>query len=344
MKMNIAFATLVLSLSSYGQVNFNQLIKESAVQPQKKEQPAKTSTQNQQIRHAEMIEKKAKSEDWQKKISELNKNAENSARLFRERGGSGIGGGNSQTTLIDWCDQASEMLDETRLNAQEKLGLYNDKMSALKIYFEGLRDALEISQNQTATSSITYRAILRGLNLSAQLGIIDLVYGNGNYSAKKLDDAIYFLDDYYQFVLSTAYQYDQRFLATNCVDCTRPSRRSIDQLEKEFIHFVTSQVRFWVNKFIPEQSNREGAFSTISLNNALQGLAYLAEVSALDLETSYYSNVYKCQSNQLKRLSKRITNAIANTPDQSIQTAKLTIYREQALNVVMKIETSNCNF
>lgn len=349
-KLNIAAIGFVLSMNAFSQVNFNQLMQESATKPAKvqktelqKAEVKKDETKNEKLGKVKV--KDIKVQEWEQKISKLNKEALSNTQKLITRGGSGIGGGNTYGIIIDWCDQASEILDESRLNAQDQLGLYNDKLSALKIYFEGLKNALEMSESnsQNASTSITYRAILRGLNLSGQLGVIDLIYGNGEYQSKKIDDAIYFLDDYYQFVLNSAYRLDQSHYYRDCSDCG-PNYRSVDQLEKEFIGYVNSQLKFWIDKFIPEHSNREGAFSTISLRNALQGLSYLADASATDLETSYYNNVYRCQASQLKRLSRRITNTISSDLEASIQTAKLTIYREQTINIINKIETANCNF
>ena len=317
MKMNIAVMSLFLSLSTYAQVDFNQLIQASS-------EPTQISTNS-----------SAAVAQWQTNLQALNAKASQASAFFR--GGSGVGGGNSHRILLDWCDEANDMLDETRLIAQEELGLYNDKMSALRIYFEGLKSALDAVQTggNHITSSITYKAILRGLNLSSQLGIIELLYGGGHYSNKTLDDAIYFLDDYYQFVIKTAYQYDWNYYSQG---------RSIDTLEREFINFVTSQLNFWLDKFIKSQSNREGSFSTIGLESTLKGFAYLAEQTALDLETSYYNNVYRCQSRQLQRLAQRVSRSLNDSAHPGVQTAKLSIYKEQALQIIRKIETSNCNF
>lgn len=293
-------------------------------------------------------------------ISKSAKNAKEIARYkaiiekyagpLSSKGGSGIGGGNIYNNLVDWCDNGFDILDESRIDAQDTLGIYGDKVSAIRTYYTGLIDALEATNSEEINtySSIMYRSIVRGLNLAEYFGIIDILAGDTQEDHKKMD-ALYFLDDYYQFVLKTAYQFDRNYYLSyytevNCSGCQSIPRYSVADLERDFINYSVSQIDFWLKKFIRYSSNNENSYSTVDPRKAMAGLAYLSHETALDLEESLLNNVFSCQSRQLKRLAGRVERYLNQSPDGNLDAAKLTIFKEQAKRIAHNIKQKTCDF
>lgn len=334
-------STLISGMSFAQEVNLKDLInKESQSQISKPIDSTKVgSTQKKANLHNDKL--KRKFENYMKAMNMKNIKARSQA--LASQGGSGIGGGNLYSELTNWCDQGVGILDEARIEAQDILGTYNDKISAIRTYYTGLVQALEAADNDeiNVQSSITYRTIVRGLNLAQYFGVLDIITGKADHPEDQVMDAIFFLDDYYQFIIKTTYQLDRNFYSNyyaqaNCTNC------SIENLERKFINYSISQVDFWTNKFIKYRTDNEGSYSTVGARKAMAGLSYLANETAIDLQETLLNNVFSCQSNQLQRLSNRIDRYLNRSTGNDLDAAKLTIYKEQAKKIIKNIKHKNC--
>jgi|GEM_PF-3087625 len=267
-------------------------------------------------------------------------------------GGSGVGGGNLYTSILSWCDDSSITLQEAQDEAQDLWSLQNDQLGAIHTYYNGLQNALTQVPEEGVNfdSSITYKAISRGLSLSHILGISSLISGDMRvkHTDKDFRELIDVMKFYYSFIKKVTNNLDKKFYVPyyqqmQCPGCTQlPSIQTIE-LEKEFIRYSVSQINEWRNKFIVTNSNKEGSYPTLNLDLALKGLRFFINETAKDLKHNLLQEVYSCQIKQLKSLANKIEiYTVSRRTDNRLDGIKLNQFTNRIDEIIKNINEKDC--
>lgn len=268
-------------------------------------------------------------------------------------GGSGVGGGNLYSSIIYWCNESTIILQEAKAEAIDLWGFKNDRVGAVRTFYEGMLSAL----NSTAdgeinfNSSITYRVISRGLGLAQALGVPQIINGDfRNISKDKdLEEIMNFMNFYYDFIAQTTHHLDKKFYApyfsqkickNNCTSI--PEVQTIE-LEREMVKHSTSLLTQWRSQFVKPHVDG-GLYTNIQTTLFLRGLNYLGSEVVKDLNDSLFRNVYECQLKQLQNLNAKVQLFLSNRGnDTSMDAIELNKFVMNLDSIVKNIEMKDCH-
>jgi len=233
--------------------------------------------------------------------------------------GSGIGGGVLHS-MINWCDEASVMVSEARIEALDRLHRGNNRIDALKIFYQGLVEAAGTSEDSDVDvgTSLTYKAIGRGIRLAQILEIPSIINGAPVSSELKGEKEILgllsLMDWFSLHIEKVASRVDRVYYL--------PYNHRRDQikfstavLEQELIQISVSQLKELNKRFIGLKTDKSSFYSRVPVEQYLKSLSYLAQEVAIDLEGTLLSEVLGCQAKKLVKLSRRIQTFLDGRSD-----------------------------
>lgn len=262
-------------------------------------------------------------------------------------GGSGIGGGMT-FALINWCDDASIMVRETRSEALERLNYNNDKIGALRVFYQGLVAAAASSQETQVglDNSLTFRAITRGVRLAQLLGIPAVINGGtipGGVlaSTSHVQGLLSFMDWYSLHIQDVAFRVDrEHFIPYSSQERPVGTR----ELEELMVEIAVSQLTGLEDKFVRLKSDRSSYFTTIPVTQYMQALAYLSTEVANDLNETLFSSALECQSKLLVRLSRQVQAYLDGRTTAKDDAIKLNRFVLEVKSITRQIEMRSCAY
>lgn len=260
-------------------------------------------------------------------------------------GGSGIGGG-MNFALINWCDDASMMVRETREEALERLNYSSDRIGSLRVFYEGLIAAGATSEDTevTAKNSLTYRAITRGIRMSQLLGVPAIINGGrtetGLSGELNIQGLLSFMDWYTIHIQDVANKVDR----AHFIPYTTRHHLSTLDLEKQLLDISLSQLVGLKSKFVRLKSDQSSYYATIPATQFMRSLSYLSGEVATDLSETVFANSLECQSKRLNRLSRQIQTYLDGRAGSSDDAIKLNRYVLEMNTIMRQIEHKNCSY
>lgn len=253
------------------------------------------------------------------------------------RGGSDIGGGVVREQLLAWCDNASGILHDARVEATEVWGMSGDQVEALTLYRDGLETALIASDSiQTQATTFTLRYVQRGLVLSQILGVDDIVDGV-SLPNERTNDLVTFFDWYLGFTRDVGQTLDRDLY----VPYLSRGVRTIE-LENRAMQSSVSILSEIDRKFVRTLPDGTNMYSTISVPNYLNALAYLLPQVAGDLRESLFAESQGCQARRLDQLAEQIQRYLATRNGNSQDAQRLNRISLNLRNVVQGLQNQNC--
>lgn len=232
-------------------------------------------------------------------------------------GGSGVGGA-VVTSMMSWCNDVVVGLEESRSDALSRISYGQNKIEAINIYYNGLKNAAAQAENSPVSlgNSLTYRTIARGVRLAQYLGADDVLsggVGTGLAEEQKVQSLVSFLDWYYSYISEVSDTVDKTFYIPYAYhrDC-RGSYCQSDvpfhtlDLEQRMVEVSVKALTELSARFVNVRSARDSYYTTIRVDLYTKALAYLTSEVAIDLEESLFSNALDCQVKRLKSLSRKV--------------------------------------
>jgi hypothetical protein len=265
--------------------------------------------------------------------------------------GSGIGGG-VVFSRLEWCDEASVIMEQSRLDALERLSVYGQEKDALKVYYYGMIDAIKASEGLEVdpSTSLTLRAISRGIQLSQKIGVVDVIsgqetIGSGLEGHQRIQSLLSFIDWYYLEAIKTSDKVDRAQYLSYSYD-----RRNQDipdfstaELEINLLDISTGLLRNLDKKFIKMKSSRDSYYSTIGVPSYLKALSFLSSEVSKDLQDSLFSDVYNCHSKKLSTLSRNIDFYLNGRTNQNLDALRLNRFTLELNGILNQINTKTCH-
>ena len=259
-------------------------------------------------------------------------------------GGSGVGGG-VVFSMISWCDDASIMVSETRDEALSRLSRNNDKIGALRIFYNGLVAAASSSQDAEVdvAESLTYRAITRGVRLSQILGVPALINGGrvapGLAGEKHIQGLLSFMDWYTLNIEDVANAVDRAYYIPYRGN---QARFSTAVLEQKLVDISLMQLSGLESRFVELKSDRSSYFTKIPVDQFLRALTFISSEVASDLNESLFSSSLECQSKRLVKLSRQAQAYLEGRVDASEDVSKLNKFVLDLRSIMKQVETRTC--
>jgi hypothetical protein len=262
-------------------------------------------------------------------------------------GGSGIGGGVS-FAVINWCDDANIMIQEAGEDAIERLKMSNDKIGALRVFYQGLIAAARTSENTKVdqANSLTYRAIVRGIELAQLLNIPSIIDGSarlepGVSKEMQILGAISLMNWYYNYIQKVASAVD---IPNYIYYSTRGGAVDLATLEKSLISLTLLKLDGLDVNFVSLKSDGSSFFTTIPVTQFLRSLSYLSKIAASDLQETIFSNGLDCQSKRLIRLSRLIQTYLDARSNSSEDAIKLNRFILDLRTISRQIMVRTCSY
>ena len=260
-------------------------------------------------------------------------------------GGSGIGGG-MNFALINWCDDASIMVRETRTEALERLNYNNDKIGALRVFYQGLVAAAASSEETQVgqDNSLTFRAITRGVRLAQLLGVPAIinggtVSGGALATTSHIQGLLSFMDWYSLHIEDVAFRVDRDHFIPYSTQMRPVGTRELEEL---MVNIAVSQLTGLEDKFVRLKSDRSSYFTTIPVTQYLQALSYLSAEVATDLNETLFSSALECQSKLLVRLSRQVQTFLDGRTSTKNDAIKLNRFVLEIKSITRQIEIRSC--
>ncbi len=260
--------------------------------------------------------------------------------------GSGIGGAVT-SSIISWCDDASIMIRETREEALSRLNHNNDRIGTLRIFYQGFVAAAASSEDteQDVGTSLTFRAIARGVRLAQLLGIPSIVNGevvsNDLAGDKRLQGLIQFMDWYSLFVEETANAVDRTYYVPY-----RHNRENVTfstmKLENELVNLSLSLLRSLQNQFLALKADRSSYFTKVPVTQYFQSLAYFSSEVSSDLNETVFASSLECQSKRLLKLSRQAQGYLDGRVSNDEDASKLNKFTLDLKAILKSIELRTC--
>lgn len=263
-------------------------------------------------------------------------------------GGSGIGGGVT-FALINWCDDAAIMVRETRNEALERLNYNNDKIGALRVFYQGLIAAAATTANTEVTqqNSLTFRAITRGVRLAQLLGIPTIINGgrieSGLAGTLQIQGLLSFMDWYTLHIQEVASAVDR----THYIPYSgRRSETPIGtaELEHQLVNIALSQLTGLEKSFVRLKTDRSSYYTTIPTPYFLQALSYLSSETASDLNETLFSSALECQSKLLIRLTRQTQTYLDGRTGSKEDAIKLNRFVLELKGIIRQTELRTCTY
>lgn len=260
--------------------------------------------------------------------------------------GSGIGGG-VNFSLIDWCDDASVIVEETRDEAQDRLSQSSDKAQALRVYYQGLLNAASSSESSGAKpeNSLTLRAIIRGIKLAQHLGIPAIINGGrleeGLAGVKQLDGQLSFMDWYTSHIMQVANVVDRVHYIPYRGRAYDPKISTV-ALESQIIKVTTDQLKALDSKFVHLKSDGSTYYTTVPTEQFFTALSYLSNEVARDLNENVFSSALECQSKRLVKIARQAQTYVDGRTGHTQDAIKLNKFLIDLRSVVKQILTRSC--
>ncbi|WPU65220.1 hypothetical protein [Peredibacter starrii] len=262
-------------------------------------------------------------------------------------GGSGIGGG-MNFALINWCDDASIMVRETRAEALERLNYNNDKIGALRVFYNGLIAAAASSEQapQAQDNSLTYRAITRGIRLAQLLEIPSVINGGklpdgALIQHNHMQGLLSFMDWYTLHIEDVAFRVDRDHYIPYS---TQGRPMGVRELEELLVDIAVSQLTGLEQRFVRLKSDRSTYFTAIPVTQYMQALSYLSAEVANDLKETLFSNALECQSKLLVRLSRNVQTYLDGRTSTKEDAIKLNRFVLEVRSITKQIESRSCAY
>jgi hypothetical protein len=262
------------------------------------------------------------------------------------RSGTGIGGGVVFEGLIAWCDQASGILHDARVEARESWGLVGNPVDTLEIYRNGLTLAIQSApEHQTQGQVFTLRYVQRGLTLSQILGVDDILAGR-SLAQRQTESLVNFFDWYLGFTRDVGQELDRQlyipYLANrHCNDCHETPVRTID-IERRTVELSISALRELDARFVHTLPDRSNLYSSIGVTTYLKALSYLLRQVAGDLRETLFAESFVCQASRMEGLSEQINRFLNNRQGNSQDAIRLNRFSLTLKDIVTKLSNRGC--
>lgn len=276
------------------------------------------------------------------------KNVSNKLKNKLQKSGSEIGGGQIYASLMSWCDDGMLTLEDARREASELWDYDSDSIGAIRALYQGLLNAQATSHAQVnADSSITYRAIVRAIELAQIFGVPDIVNGLGKYNEKQLREVYSLMTFSYDHIKNFAETLDKRLYAPYFASLMSRNHQGVPtvsmvDLERVMTDFTLSQITTFRNKFIATRSDNEGLYPKLSYVKTIRTLGHLAFEAAKDLELSLFNRAYACQIKRLNKYSLDIYNFLQKRRNSSKDGLKLNSFVARIEELVKSIQAKKC--
>jgi len=266
----------------------------------------------------------------------------------REFGGSGIGGG-YVFSMVNWCDDAIILLNESKSEAVEKSYVLKDESGALRTYYNGLLMAAELSsQGETSVqNSLTLRSVARGIRFAQILGVPQILSTERELNSRALEIASFnrFLDWYYSYIEVVANVVDKNYYIPYSYYRSRPElneKFSTKVLEEKFIDVTVQLLKDYAQNFLGLRSQGDAYYPKIDSRIFLMGLSFFTGEASKDLQDSLFSEVYSCQSKKLASLSRRV-NSYSSVRSSAIDDPrKISGFALELYSIIDQINSKSC--
>lgn len=264
--------------------------------------------------------------------------------------GSGIGGGTIDSR-ISWCDEIALVIEDSTEEAQQLIGRNNDYRGALEEFYLGFIDALRVPPQATlsASSSLTYRAVSRGVELAQIFGIPEIVertYDADNYQQYvELTSLVRFMNWYSKSIVRVAARIDREHFipygySYSCPGCN--AYPNMIELQSLFVDTSIDLLEDFNLSFISLKTSRDTFIPAIRVDLYLTALAFLSEEVGKDLEESIFNNAYSCHSRRLERLARKVNRYLLERTDTSLDSVTLNQYTLKINQIVGNIKDETC--
>lgn len=261
-------------------------------------------------------------------------------------GGSGVGGG-VVFSMVSWCDDASIMVSESRDEALSRLSQNNDKIGALRVFYQGLVDAAASTQETEidVADSLTFRAITRGIRLSQLLGVPSIINGAavapGLAGEKHIQGLLSFMDWYTLNIQDVANAVDRAYY----IPYTRNHNVNFSTavLERKLVEIALLQLRGLDNRFVELKTDRSSFYTKVPVEQFMRSLAYISSEVASDLNETLFSSALECQSKRLVKLSRQIQSYLEGRSGNSEDVPKLNKFVLDLRSIMRQVETRSCS-
>ncbi len=188
-------------------------------------------------------------------------------------------------SFLEWCNDISQRLERVQRDATFLYSSGQHEQAVAKLH-NGLVSAAGTQQDDV--SSITYKSLTRGIELS------ELLQVHIDGSSKQNRQIALFLDKYYDFVQNVIRDLDSRFYSYNCRYC----KKNIEDLERLYVQFSYRQTKLILDEFAittPALIYPKGSSELL-----LKALEVSSHYSAIDLADSMFAELYACNINALE--------------------------------------------
>lgn len=221
--------------------------------------------------------------------------------LHRDGGSNTGGSGTGSEFVLEWCRGNVALLNKYRQQATLAL-LENDTIGARALLSAGLQKALERKGMQGLDQSLTYKAILRGLQLATALE------GETTVAA---DSQVAAMLSYYDFVSLIAAKVDIDLYIpyhyTYLPGCPSGNCEGFDiaGFERRFIDYAREQLKWFESTFVA-QTDSIGVTPRHSAKAYLKVLEFISKFVADDLEDSLWRSKYACTIDTMQLMSEAL--------------------------------------
>jgi hypothetical protein len=252
--------------------------------------------------------------------------------------GTGIGGGSSFERLITWCDEASIVLNEARVQARELWGANGDVVGALSLQVDGLNIAADSAPQMPSTGELyTARYVNRGLVLSDILGIDKLIAGSSTVNRQTLS-LMNFMDWYLGYTRDVGQKIDRSYYAA----LSTGRRTQVRDIEDRIVSVTIGTLRELDSQFVRIMPDRTNLYTTIPVPTYLKAVAYMSRQMSYDLDESIYSEAFTCQAGRLIQLAAQIDSYIASRRSNSQDAIQLNRFSLSLRDIVNKLDGGHC--